>query len=84
MVALEEANKRLRISCVSLQATAEQEEENISNTLFKRIRDLQAEKKALEDKAPGPCAEKGHLKLLAGAGRTAPRREDPAAAAREG
>ena len=52
MVALEASNKQLRRNVVSLQASAEQEEENISNTLFKKIRELEHEKKALEDKVP--------------------------------
>lgn len=46
---LEEDKRRLRQACVSLQLHAEQDEEHISNSLLKRIRDLEAEKKKLED-----------------------------------
>ncbi|KAJ8013674.1 hypothetical protein DPEC_G00032250 [Dallia pectoralis] len=45
--ALQEENKELRQASVTIQARAEQEEEFISNTLFKKIQTLQKEKETL-------------------------------------
>ncbi|KAK0132848.1 Coiled-coil domain-containing protein 6 [Merluccius polli] len=45
--ALQEENRELRKASVTIQARAEQEEEFISNTLFKKIQALQKEKETL-------------------------------------
>uniref|UniRef100_UPI00358EEB56 coiled-coil domain-containing protein 6 n=1 Tax=Myxine glutinosa TaxID=7769 RepID=UPI00358EEB56 len=45
--ALQEENKELRRASVTIQARAEQEEEFISNTLFKKIQALKKEKETL-------------------------------------
>uniref|UniRef100_A0AAV2JIZ8 Coiled-coil domain-containing protein 6 n=1 Tax=Knipowitschia caucasica TaxID=637954 RepID=A0AAV2JIZ8_KNICA len=45
--ALQEENRDLRKASVTIQARAEQEEEFISNTLFKKIQALQKEKETL-------------------------------------
>lgn len=50
VVSLERDNKTLRRNVVSLQVLAEQEEESISNSLLRKIRSLEAQKRVLEEK----------------------------------
>lgn len=46
---LEQDKRVLKQACVSLQQHAEEDEEHISNSLFRRIRDLEKEKATLEE-----------------------------------
>lgn len=58
---LEQDKRVLRQACVSLQQHAEEDEEHISNSLMRRIRDLEKEKAALEES--GGDSKALHLQL---------------------